>query len=392
MANNIEYSYDISMTALINKKETKILSESINMLMINYNYINLFAPIVYAQVNINVELYNKMKKYKSSGKILLDIKIYNRKEKDIKKPYLKKQLSYFFTNSEFDTDVLLNKDTDNTNSYRSCYLGLLDLDILNDYNARVINNIFVNTNTTSIIHYYLSNQKLVLEPFDNNPIHDLMVIPPITGIGNLLKYLNQMGSFYKTGFRYFRDFNRSYILSNKGKGITINKQHKTVHINIERKRGNSNIYLPGMIDNKKDKFYLLQLNVDQAQLDIDITTNTKYNQFVGIDNIGKVSKEVSSVNLAKKFKKNPKLIRVFNNNNNYVENMAKDQDISSDTLTITKTDIDSSIIEPHKEFVVENESYLRAKNGKYILIAKQETYRKDDGGFRCVVTATFNKA
>lgn len=388
---NLEYLYDISMTVVVNKKKHKIPSESINMFMIKYDYVNMFAPIIYTQINLNIELYNTMQKFRSSGHILLEIKKYKKDEKDLKKPYIKKQLNYFFTNSDYDSDVVNNKDTDNTNSYRSCYLGLLDIDIINDNNARVINNIFMNTNTTSIIHYYLHNQKLVLEPFDNNPIHDLMIIPPITGITNLLKYLNQMSSFYKSGYRYFRDYNRTYILSNKGRGIDIGRQHKTVHINIEKRRGNQSIYKPGMIDNKKEKFYLLKVNVKQAQIDIDISAGNKFNNFVGINSIGKIIRKLADENLGKKFKKKPKLIKIFNKNNTYVENIANIQNLASNTLTITKSDIDASIIEPHKEFVVENDTYLKAKNGKYILVAKQEIYTKESTGFRCAVTATFNK-
>ena len=88
---NLEYLYDISMTVVVNKKKHKIPSESINMFMIKYDYVNMFAPIIYTQINLNVELYNTMQKFRSSGHILLEIKKYKKDEKDLKKPYIKKQ-------------------------------------------------------------------------------------------------------------------------------------------------------------------------------------------------------------------------------------------------------------------------------------------------------------
>lgn len=397
MANKLDettYSYIIEASFILNNKEIEIHKERIKTLIINYDYEKMFSPIMYMNINLPLDIYNKMQKNIDKGKMLIQIDRYKDSDKSkAKKTYIKKQFSYFFSETSVDEDED-NKDIDTSNSYRSVYIGLLDMDIINDNNNKVYNQLFKNSTHKSILLDFLKNTKIIMEPFDNNPTHSIFYVPPITGMVSLLGFMNQMGTFYNSGYRYFRDYNRAYLLSNKGKAIEVKESPKTfnsVHIEIHKKLGSDNPYTDGQVDDNTNKCHIIPVPTDKVKYDFDKYSDNMVNRYVGIGYDGNKSHADINTNKSMDSGTKPTVIKVFNDNMNYIKSLAGSYSINNTTITIQKAHINSSIICPHKEFIVKNEKMYKDRDGKYLLSGKTETFQQDNGEMKVTVLATFRK-
>lgn len=396
MAKQVTYGYDIDISFVLKKEEIEITKESIQALIVSYDYERMFCPIIYVAINIDISIYHKMLYNKDKGKILLNIqKFSNSDSTKAKKSYIKGHFNYFFPTFDDKSASAEDEDEKNGVTYKSIYMGLLDIDIINDNNSKVINNVFLDSNTMSIAYHYLRSKKIVMEPFDFNKEHNVLIVPPITGINNFLDYLNQMSAFYKTGYRYFRDFKRAYLLSNKGKGIEISgsKQYKSIHINIEGTKNNDNISITGIVKDKKKKCYVIQVGFNSVTVDVDKISDNIYNMYYGVTSEGDVKKKKLNVNPDKKSKIKPKLYRIYNNNKKIIRSAANENSAARFVITLTKSDIDMSLISLHKEYVItfDEESEVKGASGKYILTGKREIFQLNNEEFAGNMIATFKK-
>ena len=393
MAKQVTYGYDMSISYIVKKDETEIPKESIKSIIVSYDYERMFCPIIYVACNLDISIYNKMINNKDIGKVSLDIQVFNNSDTTkTKKSYIKGHFNYFFPRFDDDSPEAEEDDEKNGVTYKQVYMGLLDIDIINDNNVKVINDVFLNSNTMSIVYHYICKQKVIIEPFDYNPEHKLLIVPPITGINNLIEYMNQMSAFYKTGYRYFRDFKRTYILSNEGNGIEISgsKQYKSVHINVEGSKNNDNISILGVVKNKKNKCYEIQITSSLANIDIDKTSDHMYNMYYGVTQNGDVKKKKFNINPDKKSKTKPKLYRIFNNNKHIIPAVANEDSTTGYIVTLSKSDIDMSIISLHKEYTINFEGD-KEKSGKYLLVGKREVFQQNNEEFAGNIEMTFKK-
>lgn len=395
----VSYGYDIDISFVLKDKEFEIVNDSIKCLIVSYDYDNMVCPIIYLTVNLEISLYNKMVLNKDEGKILLDIKKYSKKDKTkAKKSYIKGHFTYFFSKMDDirpEEDDKKNKENKSKVAYKTIHMGLLDTDIIDDNNSKVINNVFLKSNTLSIIYYYLHKRKIIIEPFDYNPTHKQMLIPPLTGVHNLIDYMNQMSVFYKNGYRYFVDFKRAYLLSNSGKGIEIagSKDYTSIHINISHYQ-DDNMYLKGITKNKENKCYELQIPQFEVSTHIDKNASKLVNMYYGVDSDGDVKKRKINLNQDKEEANKPYLYRIYNNNNKIVAASANQDGSSRYIISFQKADIDMSLIEPHKEYNIkfDKECKMKGANGKYLLVGKKEIFAKSDGdGFGGNLVVTFRR-
>lgn len=393
MAKQVTYGYDMSISYIVKKDETEIPKESIKSVIVSYDYERMFCPIIYVACNLDISVYNKMIVNKDIGKIFLDIQVFNNSDTTkTKKSYIKGQFNYFFPRYDDDSPEADEDDEKNGVTYKQVYMGLLDIDIINDNNEKVLNNVFLNSNTMSIIYHYINKQKVIIEPFDYNPEHKLLIVPPITGINNFINYMNQMSAFYKTGYRYFRDFKRTYILSNEGNGIDIagSKQYKSIHINVEGSKNNDNISILGVVKNKKNKCYEIQVTSSLTNIDIDKTSDHMYNMYYGVTQNGEVKKKKFNINQDKKSKSKPKLYRIFNYNKHIIPAVANEDSTIGYIVTLSKSDIDMNLISLHKEYTI-NFDGDKEKSGKYLLVGKREVFQQNNEEFAGNIEMTFKK-
>lgn len=377
---NATYRYIISATYSNNDKDIiELPNGSISHITTNYNYDMNNMPIIYMGFKVNSNLYDILVANRDTAKIILMIKKYDNKGTSrLSHNYIQKEFSYVI-NTDADYHQPINKLEDDKDKSSDSYvigtLALIDLESL-DNNNILCNNIIKDSNMISIVHKYTSHMNMVIEPFEKNNKIDVLIIPPITSITDLLIFLNKYSCFYRDGYRYFRDFDRTYILSKLGNPVDdkIDK-YNTVMINVLDSTDPLSKSTGIDIDNNI-KAYIMNVDALDTHMSIDIIRDKKFNSVIGISSTGEI-KKVNLEGYDETKKEKVQLQRIFNDNMDYIDELGN----SSVMLQITRTEIDSSIITPNKEYIVRNYREFQEYNGRFMLVSKREVFIEQDNEF-----------
>lgn len=382
---NIETRYEVNLQYINNGKSTEINSESIKYICIDNDYLDSSFPVIYMNLKIDSNLYDKMLSNINTDTVVLTIGKYNsNKEEKTIVNYIKQEFLYFFASTDYNYAKENDEGTDEENSqessnngYRNAYMGLLSLDIIN-YNKEIFNDI-ISGNMESIVYKYISNiNKVIIEPFDTDKQMNNLLIPPIVGISNLINYLYNISSFYNSYYIFFVDFTKTcYLLSCNGKGVQRKSDdYSSIIINVNGSKDSTSKEL-GFVKNTKEKCYSVNINYTDYKFNKDLYQDKDYNEIITIDSDGKVSKV--KLNTSKNSKGNRiKIFRTLSTNNTKKSNLKFMSGLSNSVVSVTKGDIDSSLFTPEKSYSVRNAEGYNNEDGEYILVGKQEVFRKED--------------
>ena len=392
---NTYYRYKISAVFTYDDVVIEMPSESIQMLTTNYDYNAYNMPIYYVDFRLNSNLYDMMVLNPETGKIVLTMKKYdNSTVRALNRKIVEQEFSYIMP-TDADYHRPLDKlEVANDKSDDSYKVGTMALIGYNNFeeNSVLYNDIIKNSNMISIVHKYTSHMNMVIEPFTNNEMIDWIIIPPLTSITNLLKFLNDFQPFYDKGYRYFRDFGKTYLLSNSGNPVPDgNDKYNTVVINILDTSDPVSKSIGIDID-KERQAYVMTVDSLDTHMDIDIVRNKEYNTIMGIGNSGQTY--TATLNIKGESDKEKLLLyRTFDDEDPQykVNNMKTEIDGSSVVLQLTRTEIDSSIITPNKEYIVQNYREFQEYNGRYILVSKKEVYIQQENEFVSNTLLVFKK-
>ena len=392
---NTYYRYKISAVFTYDDVVIEMPSESIQMLTTNYDYNAYNMPIYYVDFRLNSNLYDMMVLNSETGKIVLTMRKYdNSTVRALNRKIVEQEFSYIMP-TDADYHRPLDKlEVANDKSDDSYKVGTMALIGYNNFeeNSVLYNDIIKNSNMISIVHKYTSHMNMVIEPFTNNEMIDWIIIPPLTSITNLLKFLNDFQPFYDKGYRYFRDFGKTYLLSNSGNPVPDgNDKYNTVVINILDTSDPVSKSIGIDID-KERKAYVMTVDSLDTHMDIDIVRNKEYNTILGIGNSGQTY--TATLNIKGESDKEKLLLyRTFDDEDPQykVNNMKTEIDGSSVVLQLTRTEIDSSIITPNKEYIVQNYREFQEYNGRYILVSKKEVYIQQENEFVSNTLLVFKK-
>ena len=392
---NTYYRYKISAVFTYDDVVIEMPSESIQMLTTNYDYNAYNMPIYYVDFRLNSNLYDMMVLNSETGKIVLTMRKYdNSTVRALNRKIVEQEFSYIMP-TDADYHRPLDKlEVANDKSDDSYKVGTMALIGYNNFeeNSVLYNDIIKNSNMISIVHKYTSHMNMVIEPFTNNEMIDWIIIPPLTSITNLLKFLNDFQPFYDKGYRYFRDFGKTYLLSNSGNPVPDgNDKYNTVVINILDTSDPVSKSIGIDID-KERKAYVMTVDSLDTHMDIDIVRNKEYNTILGIGNSGQTYRAELNIK-GESDKEKLLLYRTFDDEDPQykVNNMKTEIDGSSVVLQLTRTEIDSSIITPNKEYIVQNYREFQEYNGRYILVSKKEVYIQQENEFVSNTLLVFKK-
>ncbi len=372
------YNYSISMTYVLNNKEYEILDESIKNLITSYDYETKNMPIIYIGIKIKTDLFNIMVKNANDGDIILSVYRYIEKGDTINKrtPYIRSSFSYFMT-SDLNYNKTLEKSAETTNSYSVCTIGLYDMTLINE-NYINANTIIKNSDMLSIVHNFTSHMNMIIEPFSNNEKISLCVIPPINTLTSLLDYLNRVHNFYNTSYRYFRDFNKTYLLSTEGNSVISSEEdYSTIIIRIMDTVEIETKILSMEID-RTQHAYIIYIDANFTNMNIDRLKDKRYNKIIGIDSYGNTNQEDLNVPKNHVYQERCTYQRLPYDNIEYNKVMKDNIENTSIILNINKTEIDSALLTPNKEYLVQNYSSYDEYNGNYLLAYKKEIIVKQD--------------
>lgn len=371
------FKYTLDMSLLVGNKSYQIPKNSVKTIVINSDYDKNTMPIIYLKIRVSSTLYDKMVLNNDKATLSFRLFIYDDKSiSKIKEPYIEDNFTYSVPTdpnyNEAMDQIISGSSTaynDNADTYFEGFIALTSKHCISD-NMKLINTILKDTDVLSIVHKYTSHMNMCIEPFDNKEHINQFIIPPITSITKLLAFLNDNYCFYKTGYRYFRSFNTTYLLSAKGNPVQegINT-FNTIIISIcdpLDDKGKSNA-----IDlDRSNHAYIVYVNANDTSLKIDRFANKRYNSILGVDVKGNTVQE--ELRVAATPDSTEKVIVERADNLESIYNIKASIESVAVVLTMSKTEIDSSLFTPNKEYQIKHYSSTREYDGKYILSFKKE--------------------
>lgn len=382
------YNYTLSLELMTATNHYTFPRNSVRTIIIDDNYDKNTMPIIYIKVRISSVLYNQLVLNANTGTISFRLFRYTRDTAaSIREIYIEDSFTYIMTsdpnyNESFE-QYISNKntvDTESSETYMEGYIGLLSLNGIEN-NKMLINDIIKDSNLISIVHKYTNHMNMCIESFDYIDVIQQHIIPPMTTIAELLEWLNDNFTFYKTGYRYFRDFNITYLLSMKGDPIlTTSNRFGSIVISIRDPLDNLGKTNSMELDNTNHA-YIIYIDANDTSIQIDRTTNKRYNSIIGVDTFGNTVQEPLNIPDSPTLTEKVLLERTYPNNLNRIYNTKAAIESASVIVSVKKSEIDSTIFTPNKEYQIKHYSDNSEYNGKYILSYKKEILLRQDDGY-----------
>lgn len=224
MALTDKFKYNISLKYL--KKNTQTYT-SLNYLNIEYmvidsSYDEYNMPMIYMGLNIHTDLMKDMVKNVNNNLFNLEVYKYKYDEDNYIEPfeelYIRDQCTYFIVdtnNDGIESDLDGEPDSDEED-YVRIQIGLMKISLIND-NKVLFNNTFLNTNLSSAVGSVVKHIKnMVMEPLTyGNEILDQISIYQ-DSVSKSLESINSVKALYSTPYRFFMDFDATYLVSSRG--------------------------------------------------------------------------------------------------------------------------------------------------------------------------------
>lgn len=248
-----EYRYDITVELMYKNKLIKLRPMYIKSLYITYNYekYNMPIPMLHLQTDMKIKnsiVNNFITKTNDFVNLSIEKYIYDEKEEDLnysspmktKSRVLFKRFNYILESSENSVNKQLEYDeSQDKDDVEDITIGLIDFDLFKK-NKIKINTVVRNSSLKSLLLYYLSKYKILIEPFNDFEI-DQFIIPPMESITELIQYIFNYYCIYNTGYTLFHDFEKSYFISKSGNLIKCKGDNITT-FNLEYNNNEQAIY------------------------------------------------------------------------------------------------------------------------------------------------------
>ena len=387
------YDCEVSFNDAENNTSTSILKECVKYLLIEHDYRNRIMPVIYMKVNLTPSLYNKMVPQQGKSKIFLNLtRVRNQgSTSSCAKSVIRDEFDYYMTDDPNSYKKLDTLAEGRGQAYKLCYIGLIKSD-LQAINRKTFEGIYKDTNTASLVQEATKDMDIVMQPLTNNIPITNFACPTVTSIGQFLNYLNQQYSFYSGNYIYYLDFDKVYLRSNDGSYIDAKDgDHKYIAFDI-RDLTDYDSLSSGIVDDDNQDAYIVYIESNNAQLLIDRITSELNGTITNISNNAVQDTSVVDTSAITSIDSNIAANTIITTNDpNGASNLSTMIAENSDTLTVTKTDMDSRIFTPNKVYMLsyyeDNPSYC----GIYYLTKKQEIYLRNGNQMSCQMTITMKK-
>lgn len=384
------YKYNIQLTYMKDDIEINLDYKNILTMAIDYNYEKKNMPTLLIRVGIDKSIIDHMISNKNNTIILSITKFKESNGIHIRKPVIKSEFFYFLDNNMSFTDDIDygNKENkENKDIYKIISLGLIQKDIVLN-NKTLINTVYKDTHLLDIICDVFKEKNLVIEPFVNNDDVKCLIVPPMETVSKFLTYLDDRYTFYNTPYRFFYDFNKTYLLSSSGRGVPVkNEKYNAIFIYVDNTITNKSKF-DGMKEDSELKAYMINVDAAAINISVDKATTISYNQIIGVNSEG----EYQSVNINSNLDGDRyKVTRINNERFDVLDNLKNELESNNIVINIIKGELDSTVFTLNKEYYIKNYNKLADKNGKFLLSAKKEIYIKESEYFNMTTILTLKK-
>ena len=220
---------------------------------------------------------------------------------------------------------------------------------------------------------------LIMEPIGDSTIIPQLMLPEKNSVSKTLKALNNIRVLYDTPYRYYQDFNSTYLLSSSGRAIKkSNELFTSVILNIEDIVSSTANEI-GVIINKSSQTYEIPVNYAATQVYDNTIVNKSQTNLVGMTSSGTI--KASLKNKASYMTDKDNTIRLNNDNEGMLANIAADKNNNNFLVYIQKADLDTDVLTPNKRITIHHIDRYKEHNGDYLLYRKRECYIREDNTF-----------
>ena len=379
-----KYTFEMSYVDTTKLTATKINTENIHSVIIDRDYKNANMPTMIVNMSIDRNLLDDM--LINSDKNLINLTCYkfisNSDMGSIKEVYFREQFAYIMTedvnyNSDLDyTDA--NKDRKDLN--KTINVGLMRIDSINK-NKQTTNMVLKNTTMLNAVSMVTSHLPMLVEKFDYNNTIGELVIPPLTSVAKTIAYLNNVAVFYSRKYRFFMDYDCTYLLSSKGVPVLKSGDTMKAVLIVISKPSDDTAKVEGMYTNKSQKNYQINVNAKDTDVTTDKILEKSYTSITGVASTGKTGDQDIDVNVSQYSTSKTEMARIHNENTNMMDNIKSDRESTSVQVYVNKDGIDSSVLTINKEYIIRNYDKYSDKDGRFLLTRKLELFMSEDDAF-----------
>lgn len=394
-----QYNYKIVLKYINSTNiEVEIDSTQIQYILIDKDFENINMPVITIFGSIEKNILDDMIRHSNDNLVTLGIYKYdNTNQNDnITEKYFNDKFIYMLNEDLSRTDKLDNPqgiDSKTGNrQYREVTIFLIQQNAINN-NRQTINGVYHNASMNSLILQstnYLGN--MLLEPIKYDTRFDQVIIPPIDSISNYIRYLNDnLGVFYDSPYRFFIDFDTTYLVSSSGNAIRARNQYiYTIVIDIREIDSNISEEPGAYVDLKSGK-YTIGIDTSKVEYVKNNVTNKIVNKVTVINSKGDVFEQDIEDNKAKVTSTINQIMNVSNNDQNVINNISYSVESANVTITIVKNDLDASLFTLNKEYII-NDPVHDSYAGHYILLQVKQLFIKQNENFIMSTVLKFKKS
>lgn len=373
--NRIAYDAVIDLAFEHDGVRTSIQQEKIIYVLIEHDYEKQVLPIIYIAASINNDLYTDILKYKNSAKFYLNIKVQNQNSGSaISRNTINGTFNYIPSdlNPNYQED-LSDTETIDDAYYRRIMIGLVSIELMNTL-RKSFNGIYNNIDQKTLVGVALEGTNCIIEDIKYNQEYSSILIPPVASRYKLLEYIFSRNNFYDTKFRYFMDFERSYLVSKRGDPIDAGDGDlDTIIVDIRSVAENEAYYDGVAIRNGSYYFYV---NPSSTNVTLDEGTEKVANQIIATDYDSEVQQLDMEINNLDGSETKHMFVRSDN-----AALFKNELETNTVIVELVKQHIDGSIFTPNKCIMVNNFGEYSKYDGKYLIIYKREFFKCDAGKF-----------
>ncbi len=394
-----QYNYKIVLKYINSTNiEVEIDSTQIQYILIDKDFENINMPVITIFGSIEKNILDDMIRHSNDNLVTLGIYKYdNTNQNDnITEKYFNDKFIYMLNEDLSRTDKLDNPqgiDSKTGNrQYREVTIFLIQQNAINN-NRQTINGVYHNASMNSLILQstnYLGN--MLLEPIKYDTRFDQVIIPPIDSISNYIRYLNDnLGVFYDSPYRFFIDFDTTYLVSSSGNAIRARNQYiYTIVIDIREIDSNISEEPGAYVDLKSGK-YTIGIDASKVEYVKNNVTNKIVNKVTVINSKGDVFEQDIEDNKAKVTSTINQIMNISNNDQNVINNISYSVESANVTITIVKNDLDASLFTLNKEYII-NDPVHDSYAGYYILLQVKQLFIKQNENFIMSTVLKFKKS
>jgi hypothetical protein len=211
-------------------------------------------------------------------------------------------------------------------------------------------------------------------------------------LSSYIRYLNDsLGVFYDTPYRFFIDFDSTYIVSSSGNPIRARNQYiYTIVIDIKEIDPEDTSEEQGAYVDIRAGKYTIGVNTANVEYTKNHVTNKLVNKVTVVNSKGEVFEQVLKDNQAKVTGTINQIVNISNNDQNVINAISHEIESSNITLSIVKNDLDASMFTLNKEYIIKDPLH-NEYNGRYILTHSKQLFIKQNGTFIMSTVLSFKK-